>query len=68
MQVELKPFPIIITHAHVTAVRNARFVAVAALAAYQGPTNKRRDEAKSQVYLLAEVTDFLEAAIAKEVA
>ena len=55
-----------LTPAHVAAVRNARFVAVAALAAYQGPTIKRRDEAKNQAALLAEVTDFLEAQIAKE--
>lgn len=55
-----------ITAAHVAAVRNARFVAVAALAAYQGPTFKRRDAFQNEANLLSEVAGFLEAVAAKE--
>jgi len=54
------------TPAHLNAVRNARFLAIAALAIGDDKTHKTREKHRRIAALLSEACDFIERAILPE--
>jgi len=54
------------TPAHLKAVRDARFVAIAALTVADDKTHKTREEHQRIAALLSEACDFIESAILPE--